>query len=161
MNIQVREQLLPGIGRRFEFELRPSEWLVLTAERDGARSIAVVRPGHDEPDTVVDLSVEQAVTLGALLLGARFSADRDVSTDEADAVTVETVTLSGSSPAVGNLVSEVPLTKGAQAAILAVICDETPELLEDLDHRPCRAGDRVVVAARADRMAEVVRNLAG
>lgn len=50
---------------------------------------------------------------------------------------------------------------GSDASILAVIRDETQDLLEDAAKQPCQLGDRMVVAARRDRLAAIVRELAG
>ena len=49
----------------------------------------------------------------------------------------------------------------SEAAVLAVIRDETPELVDDETTRPSQPGDRVVIAARRQHLATVVRQLAG
>ena len=71
MDINVREQALPGVGQRFEIELSPGRQFVVVAHLDGQRSIGISEPGHD-PDEVdtTELTVEQSVMVGALLLGA-------------------------------------------------------------------------------------------
>ena len=85
----------------------------------------------------------------------------DTTDDErfaADELAVDTVTLGPSSPVVGRRVRDVPLIDDSDAAVLAVICDETTDLIDD-DIEPCRPGDRVVVAARCQRLSEVARTL--
>lgn len=79
----------------------------------------------------------------------------------ADEVVIKTVTLKPSSPAVGRLVHDIPLPPGCGAAVLAVISDATPELLEDHTTRPCQPGDRIVVAARHRYLSDVARRLVG
>ena len=72
MDINVREQALPGVGQRFEIELSPGRQFVVVAHLDGQRSIGISEPGHD-PDEVdtTELTVEQSVMVGALLLVLR------------------------------------------------------------------------------------------
>lgn len=166
MKLRIIEQRLPGIGHRYELVLGGGQRLVVVVEQAGGRELGVFRSGTEEPEHVVHLSQEQAVAVAALLSGARFAIERaetptsPVERETAD-VAVETVTLGPDSPAVGRLSSDLPLLNGADAAVLAVIRDETPELVEDQERVPCRPGDRVVVAARRDRLGAVVAALAG
>jgi hypothetical protein len=45
--------------------------------------------------------------------------------------------------------------------VVAVIRDDTSELLEHDEIRPCSVGDRVVIAGRADHLREPRRHLLG
>jgi len=162
MDVRIHEQILPGIGHRYEVQVGDDRRLIVAVQHAGHIEIAISDRGADEPAAAVTLSRELALALAALLTGARFSIESD---PERDAplgnVAVETVTLSERSPAVGRLAREVPLLAGSDAAIVAVIRAETAQLLEDEATEPCRAGDRVVVVARGDRLADVVRELEG
>ncbi len=162
MDVHIREQPLPGIGHRYDLALGHRQWLSVIVRKDGVREINIGSDDADEPDASAPLEPAQAVAVASILTGARFSIDtRDDSHVESDAVGVETVTLSERSPAIGLLVAEIPLPHGSDASILAVIRDETPDLLEDAAKQPCQPGDRVVVVARRDRLAAIVRELAG
>lgn len=162
MDVHIREQALPGIGHRYELSLGHRRWLAVIVKRDGGREISIGSDDADEPDAAATLAQEQAVAIASVLTGARFSIDTgDDRRVESDEVSVETVTLTKRSPAIGRVAAEIPLLHNSDASVLAVIRDETPDLVEDTAKQPCRQGDRVVVAARRDRLAEVVRNLAG
>ncbi len=162
MDVRIREQVLPGIGHRYDVDVGGHRQPVVVLQREGKRQVAIAERASDEPVAAVTLTYEQAVAVAALLTGARFSIEAvEERASTAGDVAVETVTLGETSPAVGRLVRDVPLLDGSDAAILAVIRDETPELVEDEAHEPCRAGDRVVVAARRDSLADVIRELAG
>lgn len=162
MEVRVREQRLPGVGNRYELDLPDGRRLFVVVMRDGRRTIGLHVASADEPDLVATLGPEHAMTLAALLMGARFSVDTaEPERLPADQVVVETVTLGPDSPAVGRPMAEIPLPADAEAAVLAVISDDTPELVEDPVTRPCRPGDRVVVAARRALLASVARELAG
>ena len=157
--VHIREEKLPGIGRRFDLDVDDDLTLVVVARRDGSRDVAVTERGADEPRRSVRLDREQAVAVGSLLLGATFAAAREEVDD--CAVEVTTVVLGPDSPAIGKIPSQVPLPDGADAAVVAVARDDTPQLLEDDRQRPCEAGDRLVVLGRGERLTEVIHHLAG
>jgi TrkA domain protein len=162
MNIHIREQTLPGIGHRYELDVDAGRKLTVVVQHAGRREVGLVSRLSETPDFVVSLSQEQAVALAALLSGARFSIDstREDHID-ADDVVVETVMLGPASPALGRPAKDLVLTDDAEAVVLAVIRDETPELVEDEATRLCQPGDQVVIAARRQHLAAVVRQLAG
>lgn len=162
MDVRVRELRLPGIGHRYELSLDNDRRLIIVVQGNGRREISILSGVRDEPDVAASLTQDQAVAVAAILTGARYSIDtsEDERTSTSE-VGVETVTLNERSPAVGRLARDVPLLRDSEAAILAVIRDETPELVEDDTTQPCQAGDRIVVAARRDRLDDVIRQLAG
>ena len=163
MDIQIREQRLPGIGRRYDLALdRRRTLTVVVNDRSGGRELSVVSGDAEEPDVTVTLTQDQAVTLAALLTGARFSIDTTGdSRVDADEVVIETVTLGPASPAIGKPMEGVALTGDDEAAVLAVIRDDTPELVEQEEGRRCQPGDRVVIAVRRERLSDVVDQLVG
>lgn len=162
MEVRVRELRLPGIGHRYDMTVDGGRTFSIIVEAGGQRQITVSNPGADVPAFAATLSQDQAAAVAAILTGARFSIDTsDDDTVAADEVSVETVTLGPRSPALGNRVPDIPLLEGCDAAVLAVIRDDTPELVEGESSEPVRVGDRIVVAARRDRLPAVVQALAG
>lgn len=162
--MNIRKHRLPYLGERYDLDVGRGTTLAVVVQRDGSRAISVLSGGSDEPVVSVPLTHEQSVAVAALLTGARFSIvsnETDVEGEVEGDVDVQTVEVGPSSPAAGRLVRDIPLPAGCDAAILAVIRDSTPELVEDDDREPARVGDRLVVAARRDRIGEVVRFLAG
>ena len=162
MDVRMRELRLPGIGHRYELSLDDGRRLVLVVQDSGRREISIGGGAGDRPEVAASLTQDQAVAVAAILTGARFSID--TSEDErtpASEVGVETIILNERSPAVGRLARDVALPSDSDATILAVIRDDTQEIVEHDASGPCQPGDRVVVAARQDRLAEVVRQLAG
>lgn len=158
MEIRVREERLPGIGMRYDIDLGAQRGLFVIAESRGPRHLGLM--GRDgTPDWQITISQEQAVMLSALLLGARFTLDtRDDDRVAGDEVVVDTVELSEASPLIGKTRAEIMLP-AADAAVLAVISDATPELVEDDATYRCRPLDRVVVAARAAEIDEVAAHV--
>lgn len=161
MEVRIRQQRLPGIGHRYELPVDDDRVLILVVRHEGGRQLSIGIKGADEPTSTVMLGQDQAVAVAAILTGARFSIEGDAPAGPDRDVAVETATLSDRSPAIGRLVRDVSLRAGSDAAILAIIRDDTPQVVEDDDTEPCRPGDRLVVAAPRDRLVAVVRELAG
>ena len=168
MDVTIREQTLPGIGRRYDVKVGHRRRLSVIVSRTGLRELSISDDDADDPTAVVSLSQAQALAVAALLSGARFSLEPDAHpaapkwvTMDQDVVTVSTVTLTDSSPAIGHSLSEIELPPGSNAAVLAIIRDETPELVEDPARVPCWPGDRLVVAARTTWSDRVTAMLAG
>ncbi len=162
MDVRVREQRLPGIGHRYDIQLDDGRQLFVVVQGDGRRAVGIVNPGVDQPDMAASLSQDQAVAAAAILTGARFSID--TSEDDripGDEVAVETITLGDRSPAVGRVARDVAHSAGPDVTVLAVIRDETPDLVEDAPTEPIRPGDRIVVAARREQVDTLVRRLTG
>ena len=158
-NVHIREEGLPGIGRRFDLDVDDGLTLVVVARRDGSRDVAVRENGADEARRSVHLDREQAVAIGSLLLGALFSDGGE--TSDKCALDVSTLLIGNHSPAVGKIPADIRLPTGTDAAVVAVARDDTPQLLEDDRHRPCEPGDRLVIVARRDRLDEVIDYLVG
>lgn len=160
MNVQIREQRLPGIGHRYELGADGGRSLMVIVQDRGRRELGVVSGDAEEPDVAVSLTQAQAVALAALLTGARFSiAMTGEDRIDAGGVAIEAVTLGPSSPAIGRSMAEIRFVR--DAAVLAVLRDDTPELIEHEEGRRCQPGDRVVIAARRDRISAVAEQLAG
>ena len=157
-HIHIREEQLPGVGRRYDLDVAEGRTLSVVAGGDGSRQLAIRHRGADEPHGQVQLRREEAVAVGSLLLGVRFS---DSSQDTpGSSVDVSIVVLGDTSPAVGRRPAEIAMPDDAEGAVLAVVRDDTPQLLEDRS-RPCEPGDRLVVAARRDRLDALLDHLAG
>ena len=153
--MRIVEQALPGIGVRYEFDTGERGRLYVISRRDGRCEFGVMADG-DEPEVHVQLSRESVVTVAALLLGSRFSVDtRDDVWTSSDEVVVDVVEVEEGSPAIGRSKAELELDD-PDAVVLAVMSDTTPDLVESETEHLCQVGDRIVVAARGARIAQVV-----
>lgn len=168
MDISIQERTLPGVGRRYDLALDHCRQLSVIVSYSGQRRLSIGHEAADEPTATAVLSHTQAIAVAALLSGVHLTvrpapeapaAPEDLGED--DVVTVTTVTLSDTSPVIGRKVSEIELPAGSHAAVIAVIRDHTPELVEDLTRVPCTPGDRLVVVARTSWSDHVTAMLAG
>lgn len=158
MDVHVRQQRLPGIGRLYSLTLPNGVVLRVAVGRDGARELSIARPGDEEPWVAVALDEAHATTLASLLTGAQFVVE-DVPSVADDTAMVDTVTVGPRSPLVGRSVAELSLP-GPDTTVLAIIRDQTPDLVEDED-QPIQPGDRLVIATRASALPELRRTVIG
>ena len=158
--VRVRDRRIPGFGHLFEVPL-PDGFMVSVISEDHSddRELILLTPGEDEPQARVLLPGPHAETLGALLSGMRLVFDRD--DQPRMGVQVTTVPISAGSPASGNRIADIVVPSPRDARILAVIRDDTPELVEDDEDRRCQPGDRLVLAGRPQAIEELRRFLAG
>lgn len=150
--VHIREHPVPGVGRAYEMPVGDGCVLTLGIDaRTGERTLSALRHGEDEPALVLRLDEAQALTLATLMGGVRVEVE---ATAPRDAVQIDTVVVGAGSPVAGRTLAELELatTPGLpdpdDARIIAVIRDDTPELFEADPARPCRPGDRLVLAGR-------------
>lgn len=161
MDVTIREQRLPGVGQRYEFDLNDDRRLIVIAILDGGRWVGVAE-GETDDVPMLELSPEQATMLGALLLGAHFSIDvADDPHVAGDTVIVETVTVPDGAPGVGRRAAELLAGAPEPVQVLGVIRDHAPEVVETDHDAPLRPGDQVAIAARADQVGAVRDILTG
>lgn len=160
--INVTEEELPGLGQRFEFQLDARHDLTVVALRDGERQLTIVDRTDDTPVmATIRLDPDQAVTLGALLLGARFTIERPDTATRPGAVVVDTVAISARAPALGQTPSAALAQLDTDAVVLAVIRDRSGEIIEDHRTVELSEGDRVAIAVRPERHHDAIDTLAG
>jgi len=160
--VHVREHPMPGNARLFSLVLADGTVLTVATEPDaGARDLSITERSRDEATVSVTLRDDEAATLAALLSGVRFVVELAADHQPVGAANLRTLTLGHASPAVGRLLDEVEVPSPDDATVIAVIRDDTPELVEKDPERPCRPGDRLVLVGRPGAMDDLVRHLVG
>lgn len=165
----VREHPLPGNRRLREMTLPDGTSLTVATEPDkGELDLSITAPGKDEAMASVRMSEVEATTLAALLSGIRLTppsaaaaADAGDVDDAGDVTDLRTMRLPVGAPAVGRRLDELEVPAPDQARVIAVIRDDTPQLIEEDPDRPCRPGDRLVLVGRPAAMGDLVSALTG
>lgn len=158
--VHVRDRRIPGFGHLFEISLPDGSIVsVVSEDHTDDRELHLLTPDEDEPQVRVQLPSAHAETLAALLSGMRLVFDRD--DQPRMGVQVTTVPVNAGSPAAGNRIADIVVPAPRDARILAVIRDDTPELVEDDEDRPCQPGDRLVLAGRPQAIEGLRRFLVG
>lgn len=164
--VEVLGTRLPGVGWRYDLALPRQARLVVVVEDGGRRHLMITHTGADDALVGVALREDQALALATLLAGARFTVVEGVApssgwTTAGQGVAIESVRVSVGAPVVGVSAAELREHLAPDAGLLGVICEETPELVEDEPARPIAVGDRLVVAVRRSRAVEILSALHG
>jgi len=160
--VHVREHPLPGNARMFCMTLADGTILTLsTSSGSTDRTLEVTPPYSDEAVVAVHFNAAESTTLAALLSGIRFVIQQPEEHQPVDAANLRTVTLPAGSPAVGLRLHDLDVPDSIDARVIAVIRDDTDDLIETDPDRPCQPGDRLVIVGRPGSMSDMVRRLTG
>jgi K+/H+ antiporter YhaU regulatory subunit KhtT len=160
--VHVREHPLPGSARLFHITLRDGTLVSVSTDGHSTdRSLSVTLAGVDDAASDIHLSGAEATTLAALLSGIRFVVAPESDEQPLDAANLRTVTLPAGSPVVGLRLHDIAVPDVDNAQVIAVIRDDTDDLIETDSDRPCQPGDRLVLVGRPGSMSTLVRHLVG
>jgi TrkA domain protein len=155
--MDVKEVLLPGVGLRYEFDIRDGDRIGVIARRTGDFEIVVyARADPDEARPVFRLTDEEADAL-AQILGAPRIAERFADlTREVPGLHAGQVEIRADSPFVDRPLGDTRARTRTGASIVAIVRDEevlaSPGPTETL-----HAGDVLVVIGTEDGIAAVER----
>ena len=160
MSDQIREQELPGIGRRYTVQADGGE-LSVVIHHSGRRDVYLTDASGHLPPSVATLSDDQARRLGAVLAGAYF---QPTLTRQIEAVVggllIDWVTVTAESPGAGRSIADLQVRGRTRMTIVAILRGEqvvvVPEPTEVL-----QAGDRIVVVGRPEDLDGFVRHVSG
>jgi K+/H+ antiporter YhaU regulatory subunit KhtT len=164
--IEVGATRLPGVGWRYDIPLARSMRLLVLVEDRGRRHVILAdEHGSEESWLSVTMNEEQSLTVAALLTGAQLNlvhqdGERDLNTLTPTPDTlIESVLVTETSAIRGLPPTALTDRLAGHAELLGVVCDETPQILENDPNRPLQVGDRVVLAARRALRADMLAAL--
>ncbi len=73
----VKEGELPGIGKKYSMKTENGDLIVVVIHHTGKREIYFFEEENEEPTAVIELTDEEARTLGTILVGALFQPTSD------------------------------------------------------------------------------------
>jgi TrkA domain protein len=160
--VHVREHPVPGNARLFHLTLSDGTLLAISTDVDTTdRELSIIPPSSDEAAATVHLTSAESTTLAALLSGIRFVIRQAEHEQPVDAANLRTVTLPAGSPAIGLRLHDFEVPDPTRARVIAVIRDDTDDLIEADPDRPCHAGDRLILVGRPGSMSTLVQYLLG
>jgi len=117
----VYETDVPGVGRKFEYELDGEDRLVVLIHHDGKREV-FRRPSEDADGTkLFELSDKQAREFGTILEGAYFQpVDLDTVEVPLGEAIIEWTDLSGDSPVAGETLREADIRQRSGVSVVAI-----------------------------------------
>lgn len=160
MNRLVREEELPGIGRRYSVECDYSAVLTIIVHNSGRRDIYFFPPDSEVPVTVA-MNDEQAKVAGGILAGG-FSPPEAITEIEqvVDDLAIEWFTLSPGSPGTGQSIEELHIRSATGINVMAIMRGHNV-IHGPRDAERLEPGDRLVVAGRHSSMPAFRRLVVG
>lgn len=160
MDDDIREQELPGIGRRYSVPTEGGE-ISVVIHHSGRRDLYLANEGGRRAPSVATLSDNQARRLGAVLAGAYFQptlANRIESV--VGGLLIDWVTIRPDAPGAGRSIADLQVRRRTRMTIVAILRGDdlivVPEPTEVLV-----TGDQVVVVGRPEDLDGFVRHVAG
>ncbi len=121
----IREAELPGLGKKYQFQLQNGEQVIVVIHDDGIREIYHFCDDADEPLTSLTLSDQESRQLGSIIGGAFYQPQ---TLDKIDTVIselrIEWLKVKEKSEIAGKSIGELGLRKNLGIIIVAVMEDK-------------------------------------
>ncbi|WP_456455674.1 cation:proton antiporter regulatory subunit [Thermovibrio sp.] len=154
----VKEGELPGIGKKYTIKTEKGELLVVVIHYTGKREIYYFEEDEEEPTAVIELTDEEARTLGTILVGALFqpTSDEEKIGFLMKHLVFEWVKVPKNSFLANKTIKELDIRKKWGVIVVAVIRDEnvivSPSPLFKIEE-----GDTLVVVGNLENVKKFVR----
>jgi TrkA domain protein len=146
--MEIRETDLPGVGRKFTLEIAGQDEIVVVIHASGRREIFRFRRARDEPDSVIDLSNEEAHKLGSILSGGYYEPVReDAMLQIMQGLHLRWVRVGPDSPLIGRTIRDLEVRRQTGASIIA-IARGSAHIPNPSPDEIFAAGDTVIVIGR-------------
>jgi TrkA domain protein len=149
--MDVSETDLPGVGKKHEIALRSGDRAVILTHNSGKRELMRKQDVDADPERLLELTDQESRVLGTVLEGAYFQPieSGDDETMFADDMMIDWITITSSSPILGETVSDmIP----DDITVLALY--QSNELITgSFTETTFQADDTVIVAGTQDAVA--------
>lgn len=157
---EVREDDLPGIGRRYSVECDDGGVLTIVLHNSGRRDLYLFPPDADEPVTVA-MDDHHAQLAGAVLSGdysppSGIEEVREVVEDLA----IESYGIDPGSPGAGHSIEDLHIRSTTGINVMAILRDHNV-IHGPRDAEVLQAGDQLIVAGRRSSMPAFRRLVVG
>lgn len=156
--MELRESDLPGIGKKFSFELANDSNVIVIMHKGGRREIYIESP-DDDPQLVLTMKDEEARLLGAVLGGAYYQpVTQEVVSLAVRDLVVDWIPITTKCLVMGRSIGELEIRQKTGATIVAILNRDTTNASPgpaDVLH----SGDTVVATGLAHQIAELRRLL--
>ena len=158
----VKEGELPGIGKKYSIRTESGDTIVVVIHYTGKREIYYFEGDSEEPTAVIELTDEEARTLGTILVGALFqpTSDEEKIGFLMKHLVFEWVKVPENSFLSGKTIKELDIRKRFGVIVVAVIRDEnvivSPSPLFRIE-----PGDTLVVVGTLENVKRFVKEVEG
>lgn len=146
--MDIRESDLPGIGRKFQADIRSGERVVIIVHDDGRRELyQFEEDNHDECAASVSLDDAEARQLAGILGGMAYTPKALESVEMAfDDLVIEWYKVEPGSDAEGKTIGELAIRQNFGATVVAIIEDERAKSISPGPEASINRGATLVVA---------------
>ena len=158
----VKEGELPGIGKKYSIRTESGDTIVVVIHYTGKREIYYFEDDSEEPTAVIELTDEEARTLGTILVGALFqpTSDEEKIGFLMKHLAFEWVKVPEGSFLVGKTIKELEIRKKFGVIIVAVVREENVVVSPSPLFR-IEAGDTLVVVGTLENVKRFVKEVEG
>jgi TrkA domain protein len=124
--MDIREGELPGIGKKYTLITENGDTIVVVIHFTGKREIYYFEGDSEEPTAIIELTDEEARTLGTILVGALFqpTSDEEKIGFLMKHLAFEWVKVPENSPLAGKTIKELQIRQKWGVIVVAIIRDE-------------------------------------
>ncbi|MFP3872377.1 MAG: cation:proton antiporter regulatory subunit [Candidatus Natronoplasma sp.] len=130
--MNVRESELPGVGKKFIFELGENRTLIVIIHHTGNREIYIKEGEDADADKLLELSDRAARTLGSILEGGYFQPVKDEAAETyvCKGTIIEWFKIESDIPIIGKTISEISELQRHDMIVAAVEKEDEGRLIK-------------------------------
>lgn len=150
--LEVKEADLPAIGKKFTVETESEETVVIIMRLTGEREVYRFLKGKEEPESVTNLTEEEARTIGNILAGAYFEPVHEKAVELVmKQLSMEWIKVEEDSPLANKTIGEVGIRKKTGVSVVSILRD-AKYIPNPLPSEAMHVGDTLVVLGSSEQM---------
>ncbi len=150
--LEVKEADLPAIGKKFTIETEAEETVVIIMRLTGEREVYRFLKGKEEPESVTNLTEEEARTIGNILAGAYFEPVHEKAVELVmKQLSMEWIKVEEDSPLANKTIGEVGIRKKTGVSVVSILRD-AKYIPNPLPSEAMHVGDTLVVLGSSEQM---------
>jgi len=154
----VKEGELPGIGKKYSIRTESGDVIVTVIHHTGKREIYYFEEENEEPTAVIELTDEEARTLGTILVGALFqpTSDEEKIGFLMKHLAFEWIKVPKESFLTGKSIKELEIRKKYGVIVVAIIREENV-IVSPSPLFQFQPGDTIVVVGNLENVKKFVK----
>lgn len=150
--LEVKEADLPAIGKKFTIETEAEETIVIIMRLTGEREVYRFLKDKEEPESVTNLTEEEARTIGNILAGAYFEPVHEKAVELVmKQLSMEWIKVEEDSPLANKTIGEVGIRKKTGVSVVSILRD-AKYIPNPLPSEAMHVGDTLVVLGSSEQM---------
>ena len=150
--LEVKEADLPAIGKKFTIETEAEETVVIIMRLTGEREVYRFLKDKEEPESVTNLTEEEARTIGNILAGAYFEPVHEKAVELVmKQLSMEWIKVEEDSPLANKTIGEVGIRKKTGVSVISILRD-AKYIPNPLPSEAMHVGDTLVVLGSSEQM---------